>query len=259
MNDYGMGYLFSAILGLAMGSFANVVIFRVPNHESVITPRSKCPSCKKYLAWYDNIPLLSFILLGGKCRFCKQSISPRYPLVELLTALLFVAVYWKFGPTLETIWYMSLVFILVITAFVDLDHMIIPQSFINAGLFVGGLGLLAFWDSRWISSLIGAALISGFLFLAGLMGKGMFHKESMGSGDVLLGLVIGMFLGWKLSIVMLFLSFLSAAVILLLLMAVKKVKTGMQIPFGPFLALGTLLALFLGDFFIHVYMTYIWV
>jgi leader peptidase (prepilin peptidase) / N-methyltransferase len=259
MNLAWMGLLLSALGGLALGSFANVVIYRVPLDKSIVKPRSTCVSCGKPVLWHDNIPVLSYLVLGGKCRFCKSAISPRYPLVEFLTAFLFAAVYWKFGLSIESVWYMSLMFVLIITTFVDLDHLIIPQSFINAGLVMAVSGLIAFWDSRWISSLIGAAIISGFLFLAGLLGKALFHKESMGSGDVLLGIVIGLFLGWKLSLMMLFLTFFSAAVILLILMAMKKVQTGVQVPFGPFMAVGALFSLFFGETLIELYMTYVWI
>lgn len=259
MNTAWMGLLIAALGGLALGSFANVVIYRVPRDKSIIKPRSTCVSCGKQIVWHDNIPILSYMLLRGKCRFCRTAISPRYPLVEFLTAFLFVAVYWKFGPTIEAVWFMSLMVVLIITTFVDLDHLIIPQSFINAGLIMGVSGLIAFWDNRWISSLIGAAIISGFLFLAGLLGKALFHKESMGSGDVLLGIVIGLFLGWKLSLMMLFLTFFSAAIILLILMALKRVRAGVQVPFGPFMAVGAILSLFFGEFLIDMYITYIWV
>ncbi|MGC9513604.1 MAG: prepilin peptidase [Fidelibacterota bacterium] len=259
MNIAWMGLLLSALGGLALGSFANVVIYRVPREKSIIKPRSTCVSCGYQIPWYDNIPILSYLILGGTCRHCKSAISLRYPLVEFLTAFLFMAVYWKFGPSIEAVWYMSLMFILIITAFVDLDHLIIPRSFITAGVILAISGLFAFWDDRWISSLIGAAMISGFLFLAGILGKALFKKESMGSGDVLLGIVIGLFLGWKLSLMMLFLTFFSAAVILLILMALKRVRAGVQVPFGPFMAIGAILSLFFGHFLIELYMTYVWI
>jgi len=259
MNITWMGLMISALAGLALGSFANVVIYRVPREKSIVKPRSTCVSCGQQIPWYDNIPILSYLILGGKCRFCKSTISSRYPLVEFLTTFLFMAVYWKFGLSIEAVWYMSLMFVLIITAFVDLDYLIIPQPFITAGVIMAISGLVAFRGSRWISALIGAAIISGFLFLAGLFGKALFKKDSMGSGDVLLGIVIGLFLGWELSLMMLFLTFFSAAVILLILMAMKRVRAGVQVPFGPFMAIGAVLSLFFGHFLIDMYMTYVWI
>jgi len=259
MNEAWIGLLISVLTGLALGSFANVIIYRVPRNKSIITPRSACPVCGNQIFWYDNIPLISYLILRGKCRFCKTRIPIRYPLVELLTAFLFGMVYVAFGPALEAAWYMSFIFILIITTFVDLEHLIIPQSFINAGLIMATSGFIAFWDSRWISGLIGAVIAAAFLYLSGLLGKVLFHKESMGFGDVLLGLITGLFLGWKLSIMMLFLTFCSAAVILLILMAFKKVKAGVHVPFGPFMALGSVLSLFFGEFLIDLYINYVWI
>lgn len=259
MNEAWMGFLISLLAGLALGSFANVIIYRIPRDKSIIKPRSACPVCGNKILWYDNIPLISYLFLRGKCRFCKTQIPVRYLFVEFLTAFLFGATYLAFGPTLESAWYMSFIFILIITTFVDLEHLIIPQSFINAGLILAVSGFIAFWDTRWISGLIGAVIAAGFLYLSGIFGKALFHKESMGFGDVLLGLITGLFLGWKLSIMMLFLTFCSAAVILLILMAFKKVKTGVHVPFGPFMALGSVLSLFFGEFLIDLYINYVWI
>jgi leader peptidase (prepilin peptidase)/N-methyltransferase len=259
MNDGWMGLIVTILAGLALGSFANVIIYRVPRNKSIVRPRSACTTCGNMIPWYDNIPLVSYFVLRGKCRFCKSRISIMYPFVELLTAFLFGMIFIVFGPVLESVWYMSFVFILIITAFVDLEHMIIPQSFVNAGLILAVSGLITFWDNRWISALIGALITAGVLYLAGILGKAMFNKESMGFGDVLLGLITGLFLGWKLSIMMLFLTFCSAAVILLILMAFKKVKTGVHVPFGPFMALGSVLSLFFGEYLIDLYINYVWI
>jgi leader peptidase (prepilin peptidase)/N-methyltransferase len=197
MTDSNQFLVFGAIvvsvLGLCIGSFINVVIYRLPRGESIVTGRSHCTHCGKMIAWYDLFPLLSYLLLGGRCRNCKTPISWRYPLVEGLTAGLFLVLYLHFGLTAPMIKYLFLAALLVAVSFIDLEHFIIPNGLVLAGV-IFGIGISFFIHNvSFLSALLGAVSCSGFLLLASLISRG-----GMGLGDVKLAVVTGLFLGWPL-------------------------------------------------------------
>lgn len=242
--------------GLVFGSFLNVCVYRIPLHLSLVFPGSHCPHCKKSIKPYDNIPLISYLVLKGRCRFCKTSISIRYPLVEALTGVLTVGIVLSNGLNLLSLKYLILVYILLVVAIVDLDHLIIPNGVTLFGV-ISGLVFLLFGKSGlgWKEALMGALLVGGFLYASGGLGKLLFRKESMGFGDVKLGFMIGLFIGWEWGIVALFLSFFLASLVGIPGLISRRIQFGQRIPFGPFLSLGSILTLFFGEWIIQFYLT----
>lgn len=252
------------IFGALIGSFLNVCIHRMPLSKSVVWPSSHCPKCEKRIPWYDNIPFFSYLSLGGKCRFCKEKISLRYPAVELLTAIFFVLLFNRFGLTPSFFFYLVFVCGLIIATFVDIAHRIIPDEISLGGIVVGFVLSLAKGISfsplhynykPMLNSLSGIIIGGGIIYLTGFLFDLVYFKllkrppiqgetESMGGGDVKLLAMIGAFLGWKRAILTFFIApFLGAAIGLINLL-VKKDHT---IPYGPFLSIGALIALFWSD------------
>jgi leader peptidase (prepilin peptidase)/N-methyltransferase len=230
-----------ALLGLCVGSFLNVVIYRLPRGESIVSGRSHCTHCDKAIAWYDLIPLLSYLLLGGRCRYCKTVISRCYPLVECLTAGLFLALFLHFGlhPILSK--YLFLTALLVAVSFIDLEHFLIPNRLVLAGVILG-IGFDFFIpDISFWSALLGAVTCSGFLFLVALVSRG-----GMGLGDVKLAVVTGLFLGWPEGPVGLLAGVCAGGLLGIVLLATGIKGRKDPVPFGPFIALGAMIALFWG-------------
>jgi leader peptidase (prepilin peptidase)/N-methyltransferase len=242
-------YVFIFLFGICIGSFLNVCIYRMGREESIVHPASHCPHCQKPLARQDNIPLLSYILLRGKCRFCGKKISFRYFVVELLTGLLFLALYQRFGATTVTLIYCLLAAGLIIATFVDLDFQIIPDE-ITVGGIVSGIILSFFFPAihgrlspllGLRDALLGVVVGGGVLWILGGIGDFIFKKESMGGGDIKLLAMIGAFLGWKIALLSLPLASLLGAVVGVII----KIRTKKSvIAFGPYLALGALVGLF---------------
>ena len=238
-------YAFIFILGACFGSFLNVVIYRVPKKMSVIRPASHCFSCKKRIPLKDNVPILGYFLLGGKCRNCNAEFPSRYAFVELITAILSVTLYVIYGLKAEFFIHLVLTYLLVAITFVDIDHLIIPNGFVLFGLLLLFTGLALHWISiDWQDAASGAFVFAGFLFGIGLLGQFILKKESIGFGDVKLGLVLGGFLGVEYSILALYLSFAISAIFIFIMVGGKWMEKNAKIPFGPYLAAGTLIALF---------------
>ena len=233
------------ILGAAFGSFLNVVIYRVPKKMSVISPGSHCFSCKEPIKIKDNIPVLGYFLLEGRCRNCNESFPSRYAFVELITAILTICVYLIYGMGQDFFIYLALTYLLIAITFVDIDHFIIPNGFVLIGLGILIASLFFGWiDIKWDDAVTGSFVFAGFLFGIGLIGQFILGKESIGFGDVKLGLVLGGFLGTEYSILALYLSFALSAVIIFVMMGSKLLRKDSKIPFGPYLAAGTLISLF---------------
>lgn len=274
-----IGFIFVFAFGAIVGSFLNVVIHRVPHELSIVFPNSACPKCQKPIQPYDNIPILSWLILGGKCRNCKEKISARYPAVELLNALLYLLVFWcvGFNPFLPV----ALIFVttMVVLIFIDAEHMILPDV-INYPLLVFALLVrLAFpllgWEQYftdlnfsplvylqgyplWAVSLFGAVLGGlvggGFLWLVGAVWKMLRGVDAMGLGDVKMMFAVGALLGWRLTFLSIFLGAFSGAVIGIFLIYTRKDKDlQTQIPFGIFLGIGSILALLFGESLIRWY------
>jgi len=237
------GMLVAVVLfGLAIGSFLNVVIVRVPEGRSLWHPRSACPGCSAQLAWHDNIPVLSFLWLRGRCRRCGMRISPRYPIVEGVTAAALAAVYLAFGPTGDFMVAAVLLATLVVVTAIDLKHQLIPDVITLPGIVVGLAANLAIGHVSWLDSVIGIVMGGGLFLVIILVSRG-----GMGGGDMKLGAMLGAFLGWKALLFALF-----AAIVLGGVVAIAVLVSGLRgrkdpIPFGPFLAAGGAMALFWGE------------
>jgi len=241
-------------LGVAIGSFLNVVIYRVPRKIGFVKGRSICPHCEINLRWFHNIPLVSYLFLRGKCAFCSARISFRYPLVEILNGLLFGYFYWRFGLSAPAVVFAVLGSALLVIFFIDYDFLIIPDGITLPGLVIalgvsflpGGIGI--------VDALIGLVVGGGSLYLIALAGDWLFKKESMGGGDIKMAAMLGAFLGWQ----KILLTFVSAAVIALVVSVVimsfsERLRRERMVPFGPFLAVAALLAIVAGDKIIHFY------
>jgi leader peptidase (prepilin peptidase)/N-methyltransferase len=237
---------FALAPGLALGSFLNVVAARVPVHRSIVSPGSACMSCGHEIAWYDNIPLLSWIALRGRCRSCGERIPYRYPLVELVTALLVAGCVWKFGPTADAALAAFFCLALVAVSATDLEYRIIPNRIVLPAAGVVLVANTALHPSpQWAIAAVGA---SGFLFAAALA-----YPRGMGMGDVKLALLMGAALGRTVPVALM-IGMLAALVPGIVLIA-RHGQAGrkMGIPFGPFLALGSVVALFAGPAILHAY------
>lgn len=255
-------YIVVFVFGSIVGSFLNVCIYRIPRNISIIMPSSRCPSCNIPIKPWDNIPIISYILLGGGCRACKARISFRYPLVEFLNAISYFLVVWRFGFEWHTPVYFIFCSALIVVTFIDLDSQIIPDRItlpgIPTGIIFGSFLLLDPFmrhSSLGIkSSLIGAFIGFGFYYLVAEIGYRILKKEAMGGGDIKLMTVIGGFLGWKGVILTTFIGSLSGAFIGVLLMLFKGKEWGSKIPFGPYLALGAFITLFFGQEIFYWYL-----
>lgn len=234
------------LLGVVFGSFLNVCIYRLPRRESIAWPRSHCPVCRTPILNFDKIPVLSFILLRGKCRHCKTPISITYPLVELLTGILLVAVWWQFGPGLSFLHYSVLVLFLLPISFIDLDTKLILNVLTIPGM-VAGMALSFFVNgiTPWQAGL-GLLLGGGLLLAIGLVGQYLFKQESMGGGDVKLGAMIGAFMGPEV-LVALFLAFVLALPVIAIGLSTGRLRFGSKLPFGPFISAAAVILVFYGQ------------
>ncbi|MDX6659492.1 MAG: leader peptidase (prepilin peptidase) / N-methyltransferase [Solirubrobacteraceae bacterium] len=240
----------AAVAGLLAGSFFNVVIARLPRHESLLRPRSRCPHCGHPVRPYDNVPVVSWLILRGRCRDCGEPISARYPLVELLTAALFAAVVIDTGAN-EHVWLgLALVAVLVPVAFIDLDHRIIPNAIVLPGAVAAIAIVAATEPSELAEHLIAGAAAAGFLLVAVLA-----YPRGMGMGDVKLAGVLGLYLGRSVGPAML-VALLSGTIVGVVIIARKGAAEGRKtaVPFGPFLALGGLVGLFFGPDIVDWYL-----
>jgi leader peptidase (prepilin peptidase)/N-methyltransferase len=244
----------SIIFGAMVGSFLNVCIYRLPKEESIVWPGSHCPHCKSPIKFYDNIPLLSYLLLKGKCRYCNASISIQYPIVEAITALSSFFLFMSFGVSLTFLYYFSFVAALIVITVIDLYHQIIPDVISLPGIGVGLLASLIIPQITFFNSLIGILLGGGSLFLVATVYQWLFKREGMGGGDVKLLAMIGAFLGWKAVILTILLGSLIGSVVGIIIMILKGKDFKYAIPFGPFLSLGAVIALFWGESLIRWYL-----
>jgi leader peptidase (prepilin peptidase) / N-methyltransferase len=238
------------IAGLLIGSFLNVVIARVPEGRGLWRPGSACPGCGAAIAWHDNIPILSFLALRGRCRACSVPIPWRYPIVEALTAALFAAAAWRFGPTLDAVTAAALLAGLVAITVIDLERQIIPDVISLPGILAGILANLATGRLPWLESIMGV-LVGGGVFLAIILVSG----GGMGGGDMKLGAMLGAFLGWKVVLLSMLVAVVAGGAL-----AVALIATGVRgrkdpIPFGPFLALGGAVGLFWGERVLQWYLS----
>ena len=268
-----LGYVLAGIFGAIIGSFLNVVIHRVPHEESVVFPNSRCPSCGAVIAFYDNIPILSYIALGAKCRRCKEHISIRYPAVEALTAALFVAVAWHDGMGVRLPFDLVFVSALLALVFIDAEHMILPNVITYPGIVFAVVARIVIpfltriphfddlpslingpfegwpiWAASLGGAVIGALVGGGSLWLMGWIWERLRGVEAMGLGDVKMMFMVGAYLGWRLTIFTIFVGVLTGSIIGVVLMARQRERNmQMLLPFGIFLGLGAIAALLFGS------------
>jgi len=234
------------VAGAVLGSFLNVLIYRVPRRQSIVRPASSCPSCGERIRPWDNIPLVSYAALRGRCRGCGTHISARYPIVELISALVPVALFQTYGlgPGLWVYWPLSCV--LIVLSFVDLDERIIPDRVTIPGLAIGLVAAPLAGLTSWGGSFLGAVVGGGVLYLVALLGAAVFRKDSMGGGDIKLAAMLGAFMGWQPVAVSLFVAFFVGSVAGGIAIAVKGRDWDRTVPFGPFIALGAFVGLVWG-------------
>lgn len=263
MTEVHLFSVFFFILGAIFGSFLNVCIVRLPHEKSVVHPASHCVHCKTPIPWHDNIPLISYFVLWGKCRFCQKPISFRYVLVELITALTFVGLYRYYGLTPVLAAYLVMCCGFIVATFVDFEHRIIPDEVSVGGMVAGlifsflipqlqlGPGVYG-WKAHFLSlawSAFGLLIGGGSIYAMGLLGDFIFKKESMGGGDVKLMAMVGAFMGWQLALLTFFVAPFFGAVY----GTIEKIRTkDSAIAYGPFLVLAAVLSLFWGQDIIRI-------
>ena len=245
----GLGSLmvvYSVLFGLALGSFMNVCIYRIPLKKSIISPPSSCPHCGERIRFYDNIPLISYLLLLGKCRHCRHLLAWHYPAVEALTGLLSLILFIRYGLSYQYLFFLLFTASLVTISFIDLHHKIIPDVLSLPGIVAGWSTSFFLGNISWLDSLLGIIAGGGSLFLVGFFYKQLTGREGMGGGDIKLLAMIGAWMGWRSLPLIVLISSLTGAIIgsAFLLLAGKGFR--FRIPFGPFLSLGALLYFFFG-------------
>ncbi len=262
------------LFGLLIGSFLNVVIYRLPREESIVLPNSHCPNCDVAIKFYDNIPVLSYAILRGRCRACRVRISPIYPAVELLVAILYLMVYLKDGRSIALVGDILFVSLIVPLVFIDLEHQLLLDSLTYPGLVlmvimrmlspelvIGSLPAARFGlhsSSQWVLSLLGSALGAaaggGSLWLVREAYFRLRKVEGMGLGDVKMMLMVGAYLGWQLTVLTIFIASLLGALIGIVVMFARGGTMKMKLPFGVFLGPAAVIALFGGQKFISWYL-----
>jgi len=239
------GLVAAGAFGALIGSFLNVCIHRVPRGASIVWPASACPHCKRQLSWYENIPVVSFLALGARCRSCKAPISIRYPFVEALTSLLFVLAWWTYGPSV--LFASRVVFgcILIVLFAIDLELQLLPHVITFSGIAVG-LIFSFFTEPGWVNSVLGILLGAGILYGVAFTWEWLRHQQALGGGDPPMLAMIGAFLGWKMVLATLMLGSLFGSVLGVSLIVARRASMASKLPFGCFLAVGAALSATVG-------------
>lgn len=256
--EFILFYIFFFVLGAIFGSFANVVIYRLPKEESIVKPGSRCQKCHKPVAWYDNIPLASWLILRGKCRHCGARFSFRYFVVELIMAVCFTMAYHQVGLSWTLVEYLIFVFGLVACTFIDLDHMILPDVFTLSGIIIGLVGAALNPERSFMDSFFGVLMGGGFLWMTAYLYFLFTKNEGMGGGDIKMVAWIGAVLGWQAIPFVIIASAITGSVIGLVMSRNQKKGLKAVIPYGPFLVLGALLYMFgfqaLGQWYLSLFL-----
>ncbi|OJV66857.1 MAG: hypothetical protein BGO41_05430 [Clostridiales bacterium 38-18] len=252
--DYFIIYGLVFVLGITIGSFLNVCIYRIPEKMSIIKPRSRCGSCGHTLTAWELIPIFSWLILKGKCHNCNSTISVRYPLVELLEGLIFLLVFHKFGVSVLTLVFWLFFAIMTAVFFIDLDHKIIPNKVVIFATIVGFIpvGLhytmgYDFYSDGLLEPLKSALIPSGVMLIIALLSVVLFRKVGIGMGDVKVYIPIGLFIGWRLSLLSIWLAFFLGGTFGVLWIVVFRKSKNAYIPFAPFIVIGTLVSVLLGE------------
>lgn len=241
--------VYVTLIGAAIGSFINVLVARLPLGESPVRPRSRCPNCSTQISWYDNVPMVSWILLGGRCRSCRAPISIEYPLVEAATAAIWLGVAWLYGPTWHALQGAILLSLVLTIALIDSRHYLIPDPISLGGLAAGLSFSFLPGHPTPLVSLFGAAAGFGVLFGVGMLGEWVFKKPAMGGGDMKMMAMVGAFLGPSGAMLTIFLGALVGTIVF----APVSLRTDREVPFGVFLAVGAAMTFLLGDTLIDWY------
>ena len=254
LSPYIVYGIFAFLFGAVVGSFLNVCIFRMPREASVVFPASHCMKCDYLIRWYDNIPILSYLFLRGKCRSCGEPISLQYPVVEFLNGALALALFLKFGPGLVFVILFLFCSAMVVVTFIDLEHQIIPDRITLPGIVVGFAVSFFIPQLGWLNSLIGIVAGGGSLLLVAYAYQLITKKDGMGGGDVKLLAMMGAFFGWKAVLFIIFAASMVGSVIGVGVMLAQKKDSTLAIPFGPFLASAAVLYIFFGRQIIFWYL-----
>ena len=253
MGIEGLALVGAGVMGLCLGSFLNVCILRLPHEHSLLRPPSTCPKCGQALAWRDNIPVVSWLLLKGRCRSCRAPISAQYPIIEAVTGLLWIGAVLLYGVTVQALAAGLLGTILLGIAVTDARHYLIPDEYTWGGLVIG-LGLsLSGGANGFMKALIGAAVGFGLLFVVAQVGRWMFKEEAMGGGDIKMMAMVGSFVGWK----GVLLTLMLGAVLGSLVFVPLSYKRKRLVPFGVFLALGAAVTFVFGDAILQWYLQFL--
>jgi len=243
----------AAILGAILGSFLNVVIYRLPRGESIVAPRSRCPECGHTLSWLENVPIVSYIVLSGRCRACRQPIPARYLLIELLSAAAAVAIVWRYGASLRSLWLYFFVAIMIAIAFIDWEHQIIPDALSLGGVVLGWVGAVVCLKIDFVQSVVGSLIGAATVLVIAVAYRAVRRADGMGGGDVKLMAMIGAFLGWQMVFPVLFAAALGGSVYGVYLL--RSGGTGRTpVAFGSFLAPASCLMAFVGEPIVHWYL-----
>ena len=248
-------FVLAFVFGAVVGSFLNVCICRLPLNESIVSPPSRCPQCHASIRWFDNIPIVSYLILRGKCRGCGKRISIQYPLVELLNGLLSMALMFRFGQTLEYGVFFVFCSALVVVTFIDIEHQIIPDEISLPGIMLGFILSFFMKDHSWLNSLLGILLGGGSLLFVAYAYHWLTKKDGMGGGDIKLLAMMGAFLGWVSIPFIIFASSFVGSIAGISLMCLRNQNSKLALPFGPYLAFGALLYIFFGHDLISWYLS----
>ncbi len=255
-----ISYVFMSVLifllGLCIGSFLNVCIYRIPESKSIVYPGSECPGCGQSIKFYDNIPVLSFAVLRAKCRNCAIPISWRYPFVELLTGLFAMGIFLKFGLTVEAFIYFVFIAVLLVITFIDIDYQIIPDLISLPGIAIFFVGSLAIPGISIMDAVIGILAGGGILFVVAEVYWRLTGKEGMGGGDVKLLAMIGALIGWQGVLFTIFAASATGTIIGIITMLIQGKNLKLAIPFGPFLSFGAVMYVFFGAEIIKWYFSF---
>lgn len=237
-----------ATLGAVVGSFLNVCISRLPEGLSIVAPASRCPKCNHAIRFYDNVPIAGYLILGGRCRDCGNSISLQYPIVELITAVMALLLYWKFDVSAKFAVVFIFVCALIVITFIDLRHQIIPDVISLPGIPLFWLGAIFIMDVTWFDATLGLLIGGGCLYAIAIGYELLTKREGMGGGDIKLLAMIGAFLGWQSLLFILLVSSLVGAVVGIAIMVIKGRDMKYAVPFGPFLSLAATAYVFVGRY-----------
>jgi leader peptidase (prepilin peptidase) / N-methyltransferase len=235
----------AGVFGAMIGSFLNVCIYRLPLRRSIVWPGSACGSCGHMLAWFENVPVVSYLILRGRCRACRAAISLRYPLVELLTAAMFAGAWWYYGPSTLLVSRLMFGCALIVLFAIDLEHHLLPNVITLPGIFVG-FAFSLFAEPGWMASLAGILVGGGVLWGIAEAYYLIRHEEGLGMGDVKMLAMIGAFVGWKLMLITLMMASFAGSIVGIILIVSKRGGMKYALPFGTFLALGAALAATIG-------------